>query len=414
MEKQYLIIGLSAAGLAAAHKARACDPTARIICIEKKTERPTNTCLAAEFLAQALPEEKLFLKPESFFDDLAITVLWGHEVVSLDRTAQTVRCANGVTIHYTTLCIATGTTPFTLPDQHAYTNVFSFHHTSDAKALMQYLETTERPAQHALIVGAGLSGIECADALVRRGLTVTLLEGGEHLLPTLVTRGAAQHIALSMTTGYPVTYLPRKRVHRIRFNAGDSSYASGLETTDGNRYEADLIVITIGAQPATTFAGEAGLTLAHGCIAVNRRMQSSDRKIYAAGDSAAVPALNNPDTHLRTTTWPDAVQQGLIAGTNMASSITAQRVYGGLLTATSSTFFGTRFVSCGLVHNLPVEMHVSEYITAASYRTLITDTSGILRGFVFTGTLSNIGLLRNAVATQQKLSDEDRQRFLSE
>lgn len=411
MKKQYIVIGASAAGIATAQKIRSLDGDASIICIDKQQSRPYNTCLLADYTAGTTGTEKLFLKPENFFVESQITLRTGTTATEINRAEKTITLNSGEILSYDRVCIATGTSPIIFPMTEKSPNVFLFHSLTDAEQLTAYCR--ENHVKTALVIGAGLSGIECADALMQNKIVVTLIEANTHILPTLVTRTGAAHITASIERQGCSTYT-KSRVKKILLD-WETKKATGAQLSDGTILKADIIITTLGGRPAIELAQNAGLALENGGIQVNHLLQTSDPNIFAAGDAAAVPAhpAFSDALHIRSTTWPDAVQQGLIAGTNMVSEENT-RIYPGLLPVMSSRFFGTQFVSCGPVAHLPTECITYEKITPDRSLLLICNKEQKLVGFLVVGTLAHIGQLRAAVARTSPLTPEERALFLED
>jgi NADPH-dependent 2,4-dienoyl-CoA reductase/sulfur reductase-like enzyme len=191
--------------------------------------------------------------------------------------------------------------------------VHLLHSMGDTFAVMRTLE--ERSPRRAVIVGAGYIGLEMADALVTRGLSVTQMEQLEEVLPTVDPElGALVHAEL-LEQGVDVR--TRTTVRRIaRAEAGDSLQVSAT-SPDGSAVEcsADMVLVVVGVRPDTGLAAGAGADLGHrGAIAVDAGMRTNLPDVFAAGDCVVTHHRLLGETYLPLGTT--AHKQGRVAGEN--------------------------------------------------------------------------------------------------
>jgi len=395
MRKRHIIIGSSAAGIGVLTKLRKLAQHDEIMCITAQKEMPYNTCLLADFLSEHRDISSLWTKQHTFFHERNISLVRDTRIVELDAKNQLLYSAAGNMYSYDTLFIGTGTTPL-MPTVHHHTptRLFRFHTLADTFALDKHLRGSH--PKTALVVGAGLSGLECADALVERGLNVTILDGSTTLLPQLID-AQASHLIEQLLKQHAANFHPNSHVdHILVTRAGE---ACGVALTDGTQLHADIIVYTMGARPNIHFVKKAGIRIgAHG-ITTNKHLRTSLPHIYAGGDVAAVTNMLD-STLIRSCTWPDAIQQGMIAASNMAGQ---EKTYNGVTIVLSSQIFGTQFVSCGPVVTPPNYYEIIEHDgTNFHHRYLIHENK--LKGFLLVGTLDRIGMLRRLVSSGQELS----------
>lgn len=398
MKKKHLIIGSSAAGIGVLTKLRSLAPDDDITCLTASTEMPYNTCLLADYLADGVHPKGLWTKPESFFETKNIELQRNTRVMEIDASNQRVTDQHGTSHAYDSLFLGLGTRPLQLPTEAAVTsNLFTFHTLSDTTALDALLRTQQ--PKTALIIGAGLSGVECADALVERGLQVTIVEGGNNLLPTLVNKkGSAVIETLLEKSG--VTFISPQRVAHILVNG--TGAACGAALADGTLLHADLVVCAIGARANTKLIETVGGELACGGVFVNEFFQTSVNNIYAGGDLATMKNILD-DQLQRSGTWPDAMQHGMLAA--RAISDDRSKPYPGLAVVLSSKFFDTQFVSCGPVVNTPASYTIIERGDDQWYHRFLLE-GNVLKGFLMVGTLDNIGALRRVVTTGEPIDEK--------
>ena len=176
--------------------------------------------------------------------------------------------------------IATGSTPVRIPFPGIELgNIFPMWHPYDAQAIRDLLEG--RQVKNAVIIGAGLVGIEMAEAFHRWGVHTTIVEMQDHVFPAFLD----PEVALSVekyAQGNGIDIRMQEKVQRFE---GDGVVSAVV--TDKGTYPADVVVLSVGVKPTVALAREAGLEIgSSGAILVNQNMLTSDPDIYAGGDCA--------------------------------------------------------------------------------------------------------------------------------
>jgi NADPH-dependent 2,4-dienoyl-CoA reductase/sulfur reductase-like enzyme/rhodanese-related sulfurtransferase len=302
-----LVIGGTACGPKTACRLKRVLPSARVTVLEKGHDISFGACGMPYFVAgtpdrlDALSETPIGVKrtPGFFSKVKGVEIECGKEVLSIDREAKSVQvreAASGETTAraYDKLVLATGARPLFPPIPGIDTaGVQSFHALRDAEKLDALLR--ERPIEQAVIVGAGLIGIEMAEALVLRGLKVTLIEKLGWLMPALLDeemgRLAGKHLAakgVELVFGSSVDEFVDDGEGRL------AAVKCGEAT-----YPAQLAVVAIGVRPNDELAREAGLEVSElGGILVDEHGRTSDPDVYAGGDCVvsanAHPSLEDP------------------------------------------------------------------------------------------------------------------------
>ncbi|MCP4105451.1 MAG: FAD-dependent oxidoreductase [Desulfobacteraceae bacterium] len=220
----------------------------------------------------------------AFFDKAkGFKVLTRTEALNIDRQSKTVAVryldtGNEDSISYDKLVLATGGYPFHLPVPGAdLKNVWFMTHPDDADSLVR--EIAAQNLKNAVLVGAGFIGIEMAEALVNRGLNVTIAEMEDQIMPGVLDRDTAVFAAKHLTQK-GVKLALGEQVTGIR---GQGKVES-VETKN-QIISADLAIIAVGTRPNDKLAREADLKcMDRGGIIVNEYCQTSDKDIYAGGD----------------------------------------------------------------------------------------------------------------------------------
>ena len=290
----HVIIGAGEAGLRAAAALR--DAGERHVTLVGGEHMPSYDRPA---LSKPDGETGLFHRPIAV--DLAgLEVVLGRTAKGIDRETKAVILTTGERLAYDRLLLATGARPRRLacdPAGHA----LMLRTLGDAEAIYGKADA----GGSAILVGAGLIGLELAAELTRRGMTVRVLEAG----PRALGRGVPAEIAdviVSRHRRSGVTFDFDVRIERVEHKS--------VVLADGARIEADLVVAAVGIEPEVGLAVSAGLACANG-IEVNSRLVTSDPSIFAAGDCAVIDHPRYGRTRFET--WRNACDQGAHAAKAM-------------------------------------------------------------------------------------------------
>ncbi len=288
-----VIIGGTACGPKAAARARRLDPTARITIIEQRDNLSTTTCGLPYFIGGAVKERDLVSRQADYFRNVFdMTVLTGTRALKIDRPAHQVEVVDIKTdkhtnLDYDKLVIATGATP-TVPNWEGkdLKGIFTLNNIPDALAISNYMTTVK--FKEAVIVGAGLIGLEAAENFVAAGFKVTILEALGWPLPALLDWEIAVHVEKHLKS----KGVNLKFGQRVTGFRGDGEGRVNKVMLGETGIDAGIVLLSLGVRPNTTLAKEAGLNIgATGGIAVNDYLQTSDPDIYAGGDSTEMVDL---------------------------------------------------------------------------------------------------------------------------
>jgi NADPH-dependent 2,4-dienoyl-CoA reductase/sulfur reductase-like enzyme/rhodanese-related sulfurtransferase len=290
-QNRIVVIGGTACGPKAAARARRCDPSARITIIEQKDNLSTATCGLPYYVADVIKKESALVarQVDYFREVMDMEVLTGTRALAIHPRAHTVEIVNQKTdrrsaIEYDNLVIATGAAPIA-PDWEGkdLAGIFTLSNIPDAAAIRNYLATLEN--REVVIVGAGLIGLEMAEAFCARGLKVTVIEALGWPLPALLDAEIAAHVE---------KHLRAKGVNvrcgqRVTGFLGDNDRRVRKVILGDTELEAGMVLMSLGVRPNIDLAKEAGLAIGvTGGLSVNERLQTSDPAIYAGGDCAEV------------------------------------------------------------------------------------------------------------------------------
>lgn len=298
--KKIIIIGNGAAGMEAARTLREKSSAVEILVFSDESYQFYSRIHLSSLLGEEVKRENLFIYPDSWYREQRIQVLLQTPVMKINPEEQTISDVFGKTYSYDRLIIATGAQPFIPPIKGKdLEGVFSLRNLFDALQIRQFAKTCQQVA----VIGGGILGVEAASGLQKIGLSVTLVEIADHLMPLQLDRDCGallqqvlERRGIKVETGKKVL----KILGKIR--------AEKVVLENGESLPAEMVLLSTGISPNTQLASEAGIAVKRG-ILVNNHLQTNFPEIFAAGDVAefggAVFGI-----------WPAAVEQGSIAAQN--------------------------------------------------------------------------------------------------
>lgn len=313
--KKIIIVGGVAGGMSAATRLRRLMETAEIIVFEKGPYVSFANCGLPYYISGEIAQRDQLLvqTPERLKERFNLDVRPYHEVVEIHPESNEVVVEhNGEqTVHsYDHLILSPGAKPFIppIPGLKEATNVFTLRNIPDVDGIMAQL--SDKKVRQAVVLGAGFIGIEAAENLAQRGLEVTLVEKAPHILPPL-DEEMAKYIELE---------LEQKGVRVLIGQAAARFEEEGKTIILDNeeRLTSDLTILSVGVQPDTTLAQQAGIqTGLRGGILVDEHYRTNYPNIYAVGDAIVVNQHSTKDEALIALASP-ANRQGRQVADNIA------------------------------------------------------------------------------------------------
>lgn len=304
--RTFVIVGASLAGAKAAETLRADGFDGRVVLIGSELERPYERPPLSKARLRG-EHADIAVHDEDFYAEHGIELRASTRVTGLDPDAAVVHTEDGEAISYHRLLLATGARPRRLDVPGSeLAGIHYLRTVEDADRLREALKRADRLA----VVGAGWIGSEVAASARQLGVEVTLVDSGPAPLHRVLGAEIGS-VYRELHVAHGVDYRPNSRVEAF---VGEGA-VEGLQTAAGEVVGADLVVVGVGVQPRTELAAMAGLEL-HGGIAVDQYLQSSDPRIFAAGDVAAAwhPYFGR---RIRVEHWANARHQGVVAAKNM-------------------------------------------------------------------------------------------------
>jgi len=392
MRTKYLIIGNSAGGIGAAEAIREAGKTGPITIISDEKYPTYSRPLIAKYLTGERDLDGMLFRPAEFYGQNDIAFLPGERVKVLELESRTAELDSGGRIVCEKLLLATGGVPI-VPRMEGVgkRGVFTFISLDDAKAIDVFLDN----ASKAVVIGGGLIGISVTEALVKRGVEVTVVEMKERILNTildeqasLIVEQALRQAKVSIVTSHTVAEI------------SGEDMVKGVVLDDREVILCDLVVVAIGVMPRIELVEGIGIKVNRG-IVVDRHMATSHPDVYSCGDAAEAYDFVYGENRL-TPIWPNAYFGGRIAGYNMAGIETE---YPGGTAMNSLNYFGLDIASAGMVAATDGDGFevLSRQENGICQKVVLKD--GLLAGMVFVGDIENSGIIFNLMRDRVNVSD---------
>jgi NAD(P)H-nitrite reductase large subunit len=381
--KQFVIIGNSAAGIAAVEAIRSKDKESKVTVISDEDYNSYCRCLISYYLAGDVAEDKILYRQKEFYTENNIELLLNKKVARIDPKKNKVVCEDKSQIGYDALLIATGSSP-KFPETAGIKKrgVFGFRTIKDAKDIEGLLAVTKT----ACVLGGGLIGLKAAYGLKKRNIDVKVIIKSKQVLSQMLDFEAANFVRQRLEeNGIEIIF--GQDVTEIIGN-GD---IRAVKLESGKAIGCSLIIVGKGVSPNIALVKDTEIKVNEGIIADNL-LQTNVPNIFAAGDVCETFDLTLGKLSVNAL-WPVAIEQGKIAGLNIAGD---KASYEGSLGMNSIEFFGLPVISLGIYKIKEGEASAQELkISDAKnnlYKKLILKNN-VLVGAILVGDIKNSGVI---------------------
>lgn len=363
MPRKIVIIGANAAGVEAASAARKKDRTAEITLITKEKTAGYSRCGLPFVVGGQIPQFKdLVVYPPAYFQMLKLTLLTQTTALGINIKDKTVavQTSEGAAenLPYDSLIIATGAEPFMPPIKgKEKQGILSLRGIEDGEKIDQAVKAG---AKSAIIMGAGLIGLELGVGLIERGLQVTVVEMLPQILPQLLDMDMAK-IVQEHLESKGMKILLNKTVEEIL--GGDK--VTGIRA-GGEVLTADMFISAFGVRANTKLAADSGIPLGETkAIKTNSRMETDVKDVYAIGDCAET---TNIITHraICPQLGTVAVRQGKVAGANAGGDYSQ---FTGVLVSAVTRLFDVEAGATGISETAAAKNRIEVVVGAISSKT---------------------------------------------
>lgn len=319
-EERYVIIGNGGAGTAACEEIRKRNALAKITIISRENEIGYNRPMLTKIVLSKVGNLSLFIKPSSWYEENYIQLKLGKNVSEIDPKNKVVKMSDGETEEYDKLVIATGADSF-VPNLKGIEKqgVFAIRNLKNIGEIQNYIGDGIKKA---VVLGAGVLGLEAAWQLKKAGLDVTVLGNSKVIMNKQLDAKGSEFLKLAIIKS-GVNLITGNNIEEI----SGKEKVDSLRLTDGTSIEAQMLIVSTGITQNIELAKAAGIET-NKSIIVNNKMETSIPDIYACGDCAEFEGSNYA-------IWPQAIDMGRVAGANVAGD---EKVY--LETAPAVTFSG--------------------------------------------------------------------------
>ncbi len=395
-KRHHVIIGASAAGLAALEAIRSVDPECKVTVVSKEKAPLYSRVGLTHFLDGTVKLPGMSTHGADYFERLNATLLAGVAAVHVDPPARRVKLSDGKALRYDTLLVASGSSAVMPPIQGIrLRGVYPCITRADAVAIDRALAR----ARQIVVVGAGLIGVQAADAMAKRKKRVAIVEQAPHVMPAMVDPPAARLFE----------QLLRERGHAVHTGTraaeivGKAGRVAGVRLEHGEVVPCQVCIMAVGVRPNLEFLEGTPIQRRQGLL-VDAHQQTSLPSIFAAGDAAETRDMFSGQRVL-VAIWPEALNQGRVAGLNMAG---APATYEGSMAMNVTSVLGLPIASLGLwqvTDSADYRIHSELREAQRTYRKLVFK-DGTLVGAVLVGDGVNAeaGVLHNFIRTRQSFA----------
>jgi len=393
MSTSHVIIGDGIAGSSAAESIREADPDADVTVITDEGEALYNRILIKEFAKGKLPEAPISIHEPEWYEERDIDLELNTHVTEVDTDAHEIHTHEGDSYEYDKLLVATGGTPAQLPVDNADADgIHHFWTFQDARNIREHAEETD----DAIIVGAGLLGIDLAAICGAQGIDGTFLMRGNRWWRYALSLDGAEIIHDAMR-GVGVEPVFESGVDH--FEVDDDGHVEAAVDPDGNRYDGDFAGVAIGLDFNTEFLAGSDIETDDG-IVVDEYMQTNVEDVYAAGDITQFYDTIL-DERAQNGAWGSAKEQGSVAGANMVADAAEEEFR--WVSTYSITHFDFPFLSFG--HPTLGDEDCERKYSDTEWRRL-TFKDGKLIGGVLIGDLSQQSKFKKLIREEREVADK--------
>ncbi len=389
---QHVIIGAGPAGVIAAETLREQDPEASITLIGAEPEPPYSRMAIPYYLIGNIGESGTYLRePKNHLRGLNIEMM--HDTVSsVDTASKTLGLASGGSLNYDKLLIATGSHPLSPPIAGMdHPRVNSCWTLEDSRNIIANSEA----GSDVVLIGAGFIGSIILEALVQRGVNLSVVETGDRMVPRMLDDKAG-NLLKRWCESKGVKVYTSCSVQGIT----DADDSVSISLSNGDSISAQLVITATGVKPNIDFLAGSGIKTDIGVL-VNEWLQTSDPHVYAAGDVAQGLDFSS-GVHSVQAIQPTATDHGRIAALNMSG---AHYQHHGSLNMNVLDTLGLISHSFGLWMGVDGGDSSTLY-TPDDYKYLNLQFDGEhLVGASCTGITQHIGILRGLIETRLPLGD---------
>lgn len=381
---EYVIIGNSAGGIGAVEGIRQIDKQGGITIITDEPYHTYSRPLISYYLKGKVKEDKMKYRGEDFYIKNNVRLLSNVKAVGIDKDDRNVVLNDNTRVRYDKLLIAAGSSAFVPPFKGLDTvkRKFTFMSFDDVKKLESVVDN-----KNVLIIGAGLIGLKCAEGILSRVSSITVLDLSPRILSSILDEEEAKIVQNKLEE------------HGIRFKLSsgiDCFSGNTAELNDGGKIGFDILVLASGVRANTALLD--GVAEIDKGIIINGKCETSYPGIYAAGDCTQSVDVSSGQSKIMAL-LPNAYMQGECAGINMAGG---DREFGKAIPMNSIGFLNLQIITAGTY-----EGDVFTVSRGMNQHKKLFYKDDRLSGFILIGDIENAGIYTSLVRERTPLSELD-------
>jgi NAD(P)H-nitrite reductase large subunit len=383
---KYVIIGNSTAGIGAVEGIRKIDKQGEITVISSEPHHTYSRPLISYLLLGKVTKEGIKYRKDSFYTENNCALLANSAVTKIDAAKKNVVLQDGKQVSYDKLLVAAGSSPFVPPFGGLDTvrDKCTFMSLDDAEKLESMLGQDKR----ALIIGAGLIGLKCAEGILKRVKHITVLDLAPRILSSILDDDGAKLVQ---------NHLESKGIE-FRLSANVKSFnVNKASLENGETIDFDILVLAVGVRPNTALLN--GIAKIERGIVVNEKSETTAKDIYAAGDCTQTLDASSGQSKIMAL-LPNAYMQGEAAGVNMAGADEGAR-FDKAIPMNAIGFLGLHIITAGS-YNGDIYAETKD----GNYKRLFYSDNK-LNGYILIGNVEKAGIYTNLIRERTPLDTID-------
>ena len=388
----HVIIGNGGAGVSALQAIREIDKKSDITIISREKYPAYSPCSLPNLIGGEITKPKIFRFDSNFYNTLNAKFMKNCEAVNIFPDKKKIKLADGSSIKFDKILISAGAVPIT-PKGLEDLTLDGVHIMGTLNSSLQIVNNIKQGVNHAVIVGGGFMGVETACMLKKRGIDVTIVEMLPNILSRMLDSDVSEKVEEILKKN-DISLILNDSVKRIN----GKNKVTGV-TLSKKKLKCDMVVLAIGVAPNIDIIKGSGIKVNRGII-VDATMKTNKQDIYAAGDIAEVyeQILGKQGSFA---IWPNAIEQGRIAGLNMAGKISN---YDGAEIVNVLDIFNTPIVAMGYILKDIGKCKKIIRSTPDTYKKILIKKNRMV-GLQFVGSIRNTGTFYSLIKNGLDISE---------
>jgi NAD(P)H-nitrite reductase large subunit len=374
----YVIIGNGGAGVSALQTIREIDKKSDITIISREQYPAYSPCSLPNLIGGEVDKPTIFRFDKQFYNRLNAKFMKNTEALQIFPKNKEVKLAKGKNIKFDKLLIAAGAKPIT-PKGVKGLELDGVHIMGTLDSALGILEHIKQGVKHAVIIGGGFMGVETATMLRKRGIDITIVEMLSHILSRMLDPDISEKV-VEILKQHGIKIVLNDIVKSI---TGDKKVT--CVSLNKTKLICDMVILAIGVRSNIEIVEGSGIKTNQGII-VDLKMQTNKKDIFAAGDITEVREQIE-GVQGSFAIWPNAIEQGKIAGLNIAEKHTK---YEGAEVVNVLDIFNTPIVAMGRTSKEIGKCKVISRFTPQFSKKILLKNNRIV-GLQFVGTIRNAG-----------------------